>query len=68
MERHQLAQAFTTGQGERAGSYIETIELWDAILSDELRDRRVALRHPPEELWDAHSEDMVAVAGGWSSL
>jgi hypothetical protein len=33
---------------------IQTIEFWYSILSDELRDRRVSLRHPSEELGDTH--------------
>ena len=33
---------------------IQTVEFWDSILGDELRDRRVSLRHPSEELGDTH--------------
>src|ERR1700733_6022795 len=33
---------------------VQTIEFWYSILSDELRDRWVSLRHPSEELGDTH--------------
>ena len=33
---------------------VEAIELWDAILSDQLRDRWISLAHPSEEFGDTH--------------
>jgi hypothetical protein len=35
---------------------IEAIKLWDTVFSDELRDRRVSLRHPSEEFGDTHCD------------
>ena len=36
---------------------VEAVELGDAVLCDELRDRRISLRHPSEELRDTHDRD-----------
>jgi hypothetical protein len=38
----------------RAATNIETVELGDAVLRNELRDAWIALRHPSEELGDTH--------------
>jgi hypothetical protein len=35
-------------------TYIEAVELGDAILCNQLRNARIALRHPSEELGDTH--------------
>ena len=36
---------------------VEAVELRDAVLCDELRDRRISLRHPSEEFRDTHDCD-----------
>src|SRR5271170_1589986 len=41
---------------------IQTVEFWDSILSNELRDRRVSLRHPSEELRDTHCSGGLQVS------
>lgn len=37
-------------------THIKTVKFRDAVLSNELRDGRIALRHPSEELWNTHCE------------
>ena len=36
------------------GAYVETVKLGDAVLSNELRDARIPLGHPSEELGNTH--------------
>jgi hypothetical protein len=44
---------------------IKTVELGDAVLRDQLRDARIALRHPPKELWDTHGCDWSLAIAWW---
>lgn len=46
---------------------IEAVELWNAILSDELRDGRIPLREPSEELGDTHDSECVCSSSSSSS-
>lgn len=40
---------------------VEAVKLWNPVFGYQLRDRRISLTHPSEELRDTHCRDAVAL-------
>ena len=59
MSNWELVSKALEGQVRGGGTYIKIVELWNAVLCDELGDRGVSLAHPSEELW--HTHDVLCV-------
>jgi hypothetical protein len=53
MSSYAGCQSWREAVNEQA-THVETVELGNAILSNELGDARVALGHPSEELGNTH--------------